>query len=38
MAYRIQDMLCDLSIAELKEIRDFVDRLIKEKAEEEQES
>jgi hypothetical protein len=31
MAYRIQDMMCELSRAELEEIRAFVDRLIKEK-------
>jgi len=37
MTYRIQDMLCEFSRAELIEIRAFVDRLIKEKAEEEQE-
>jgi len=36
MAYRIQDMMCELSRAELEEIRASVDRLIKEKAEEEQ--
>lgn len=36
MAYRIHDMMCELSRTELEEIRDFVDRLIKEKAEEEQ--
>jgi len=37
MAYRIQDMLCELGRAELDEIRAFVDRLINEKAEDEQE-
>jgi len=37
MAYRIQDMICELSRAELEEIRVFVDKLIEEKAEEEQE-
>lgn len=36
MAYRIQDMMCELSRTELEEIRAFVDRLIKEKTEEEQ--
>jgi hypothetical protein len=36
MAYRIQDMMCELSRAELEEIRTFMDRLIKEKTEEEQ--
>ena len=35
MVYRIQDMLCELSKAELEEIKAFVDDLIKEKAEEE---
>jgi CRISPR/Cas system-associated endoribonuclease Cas2 len=36
MAYRIQDMMCELSRAELEEIKAFVDRLIEEKADEEQ--
>ena len=32
MAYRIQDMLCELSRAELEEIRAFLDELIRDKA------
>lgn len=31
MAYRIQDMLCELDVAELKEIQVFLDDLIEEK-------
>jgi len=37
MAYRIQDMLCELSLKELEEIRAFLNGLIKEKADNEQE-
>ena len=37
MAYRIQDMLCELSIEELEEIRAFLNGLIKEKTDKEQE-
>jgi|GEM_PF-2112047 len=37
MAYRIQDMLCELSRAELEEIRAFMNVLIEEKTDEEQE-
>jgi len=31
MVYRIKDMLCELDIAELKEIQAFLDDLIEEK-------
>ena len=31
MVYRIQDMLCELDIVELKEIKAFLDDLIEEK-------
>ena len=31
MVYRIQDMLCELDVTELKEIQAFLDDLIEEK-------
>jgi len=35
MAYKIQDMLCELSLKELQEIRSFLDKLIQGKTEDE---
>jgi len=32
MSYLIQDMLCELSLKELEEIRTFLDKLIRDKA------
>ncbi len=38
MAYLIQDMLCELNVEELKDIKNFLDDLIAEKQTEERES